>query len=66
MPCLHDSVSVHCPGASNPQTQEVHAWFPATGGWGRVVTADGFKGSFGEDANTLKLTVVTLAQLWIY
>lgn len=57
---------MHCPDASNPQTQEVHAWFPATGGRGRVVTADGFKVSFGEDGNTLKLTVVTLAQLWIY
>lgn len=57
---------MYCPDASNPQTQEVHAWFPVTGGRGRVVTADGFKVSFGEDGNTLKLTVVTLAQLWIY
>lgn len=55
-----------CPDASDPQTQEVDAWFPATGGRGRAVTADGFKVSFGEDGNTLKLTAVMLAQLWIY
>lgn len=64
--CVRDSVSMHCPDASNPQTQEVHVWFPVTGGRGRVVPADGCKVSFGEDGHTLELSVVTLAQLWIH